>query len=98
MDIREGLLVAGKHLGKCLAGYRDDDIRSAARSAVDLAEVIFDAADEIDRLRAALQHIRDGYDRNDISHVDFGVGAYETALNALASPSTPALADLDGEK
>jgi hypothetical protein len=52
MDISERLLIAGKHLGKCLAGYRDDDVRSAARSAADLAELIFDATDEIDRLRA----------------------------------------------
>lgn len=51
LDISERLLVAGKHLGKCLAGYRDDDLRSAARGAADLAELIFDAVDEIDRLR-----------------------------------------------
>lgn len=55
MDISERLLVAGKHLGKCLAGYRDDDLKSAARSAVDLAELIFDAVDEIDRLRVELK-------------------------------------------
>jgi hypothetical protein len=52
MDIGERLLVAGKHLGKCLAGYRDNDLRSAARSAVDLGNLMLDAADEIDRLRA----------------------------------------------
>jgi len=51
LDISERLLVAGKHLGKCLAGYRDADLRSAARGAADLAELIFDAVDEIDRLR-----------------------------------------------
>lgn len=55
MDISERLLVAGKHLGKCLAGYRDDDLKSAARSAADLAELIFDAVDEIDRLRVELK-------------------------------------------
>jgi hypothetical protein len=54
MDISERLLVAGKHLGKCLAGYRDDDLRAAARGAVDLGELMLDAADEIERLRAEL--------------------------------------------
>ena len=54
LDVTERLLVAGKLLGKCLAGYRDDDLRSAARSAVDLAELMFDAVDEIDRLRVEL--------------------------------------------
>lgn len=53
-DLTERLLIAGKHLGKCLAGYRDDDLRAAARSAVDLAELMFDAVDEIDRLRVEL--------------------------------------------
>lgn len=55
MDIREELLVAGKHLGKCLAGYRDNDLKSAARSAVDLGKIMFDAADEIDRLRVRVR-------------------------------------------
>ena len=58
MDISEKLLVAGKHLGKCLAGYRDDDLKSAARAAVDLEELILDAADEIDRLRAENSNLR----------------------------------------
>jgi hypothetical protein len=52
LDITERLLVAGKLLGKCLAGYRDNDLRSAGSSAADLAELIFDAVDEIDRLRS----------------------------------------------
>jgi hypothetical protein len=59
MDISERLLVAGKHLGKCLAGYRDDDLRAAARGAVDLAALMLDAADEIERLRAALAESRE---------------------------------------
>jgi hypothetical protein len=54
MDITERLLVAGKLLGKCLAGYRDDDLRSSGAAAADLAELIFDAVDEIDRLRVEL--------------------------------------------
>ena len=52
MHISERLLVAGKLLGKTLAGYRDDDLRSAARGAVDLGQLMFDAVDEIERLRA----------------------------------------------
>jgi len=59
MDISERLLVAGKHLGKCLSGYRDDDLRSAARGATDLAALILDAADEIDRLRSELKIAQD---------------------------------------
>lgn len=51
MDIGENLLIAGKQLGKCLAGYRDDDPRSSARAAIDLGNMIMDAVDEIDRLR-----------------------------------------------
>jgi hypothetical protein len=58
LDISERLLVAGKHLGKCLAGYRDDDLRSAASGAADLAALIFDAADEIDRLRVENASLR----------------------------------------
>ena len=58
VDISERLLVAGKHLGKCLAGYRDDDMRSAARAAVDLGKVMLDAADEIDRLRSENVELR----------------------------------------
>ena len=40
--------------------------------------------DEIDKLRKALEFIRDGYDRLDINHVDYRVGAYKAALDALA--------------
>ena len=58
MDISERLLVAEKHLGKCLAGYRDDDLRSSARAAVDLGQLMLDAVDEIDRLRGELQHLK----------------------------------------
>ena len=58
MDISERLLIAGKHLGKCLSGYRDDDLRSSARAAADLGQLMFDAADEIDRLRAELSAVR----------------------------------------
>lgn len=52
MDVKEQLLVAGKQLGKCLAGYRDNDLQASARAAVDLGKLMLDAADEIDRLRS----------------------------------------------
>ena len=58
MDISERLLIAGKLLGKCLAGYRDDDLRSAARGAVDLGQLMLDAVDEIDRLKVELAEAR----------------------------------------
>jgi hypothetical protein len=58
MDIKEELLVAGRHLGKCLAGYRDDDLRTAARAAVDLGQLMLDAADEIDRLRIEVTKLK----------------------------------------
>lgn len=58
MDVKEELLVAGKHLGKCLAGYRDDDMRSSARAAVDLGRVMMDAADEIERLRSEVAALK----------------------------------------
>lgn len=37
------------------------------------------------RLRDALEFIRDGYDRSDINHVDFRVGAYQAAMDALGA-------------
>lgn len=58
MDISERLLVAGKHLGKCLAGYRDNDLRSSARAAVDLGQLMLDAVDEIDRLRSEVASLK----------------------------------------
>lgn len=58
MDISERLLVAGKHLGKCISGYRDDDLKSSARAAVDLGQLMLDAADEIDRLRSELASLK----------------------------------------
>ena len=58
MHVSEKLLVAGKHLGKCLAGYRDNDLKAAARAAVDLEELILEAADEIDRLRVENAKLR----------------------------------------
>lgn len=58
LDVAERLLIAGKLLGKCLAGYRDDDLKSSARAAVDLGQLMFDAVDEIDRLRVELAAAR----------------------------------------
>lgn len=48
-------------------------------------------------MRKALEFIRDGYDRCDINHVDFRVGAYKTALEALESDDhTAAVSPPDG--
>jgi hypothetical protein len=35
------------------------------------------------KMREALEFIRDGYERGDINHVDYRVGAYKAALDAL---------------
>jgi hypothetical protein len=59
MNISERLLVIGKHLGKALAGYRDDDLKAAARGAVDLRALMLDAADEIERLQAEIASLQD---------------------------------------
>jgi hypothetical protein len=48
------------------------------------SKAALEAADEIERLRAALTFIRDGYERVDVNHVDYRVGAYKAALDALA--------------
>lgn len=50
----------------------------------DLTATLNEAADEIARLRAALQFVADGYDNQDVNHVDFRVKAYQVALDALA--------------
>jgi len=43
-----------------------------------------DADAQLASARNALDFIRDSYDRNDISHVDFRIGAYKAALSALS--------------
>lgn len=55
-----------------------------------------DALMEIKRLRAslaaatkALEFIRDGYARGDVNHVDYRVGAYTAALDALEKTAQP---------
>ena len=43
------------------------------------------AANHRHKLVEALEFIRDGYERTDINHVDYRVGAYKAALDALAA-------------
>lgn len=47
------------------------------------AKFIVMACNAHDQLVKALEFIRDGYARGDINHVDFRVGAYKAALDAL---------------
>ena len=42
-----------------------------------------------DALVAALQFIADGYDNQDVNHVDFRVKAYRVALDALKTIKAP---------
>lgn len=48
------------------------------------AHFIVKACNSHDRLVEALEFIRDGYERGDINHVDYRVGAYKAALDALS--------------
>ena len=52
-DIVERLRKAGVYLGNAIAGYRDNDNKRAARGTVDAGRAMLEAADEIERLRAA---------------------------------------------
>lgn len=59
-----------------------------ARNVLEMAlQDIAQMAREIEGLRKALGHIRDGYERGDISHVEYRVGSYKAALLALAVES-----------
>jgi hypothetical protein len=41
--------------------------------------------EEIERLRAALEFVRDGYDNQDVNHRDYRVRVFEVATDALSS-------------
>lgn len=43
-------------------------------------------ADVADRMKEALEFIRDGYANQDVNHLDFRVKTYEVALDALSTP------------
>ncbi len=67
----------------------DAAITSPLRLIADQSAALAEASTAVADLRQALEHIRDGYDRADISHVDYRVGAYKAALTALASQEQP---------
>jgi hypothetical protein len=50
-----------------------------------IASRIVKAVNSHDMLVNALEFIRDGYDNQDVNHVDFRVKAYRVALDALKS-------------
>ena len=50
-DIQTRLRKAGSHLGDAIAGYRDDDLMRSAKGLTEMATLVLDADDEIERLR-----------------------------------------------
>ena len=63
-----------------IEGAWDEDKEAAANAAF-----IVRACNSHEALVKALEFIRDGYDNQDVNHVDFRVKAYQVALDALAS-------------
>lgn len=57
----------------------------ATHYSLGMFKLCVEAADEIERLRKALEFIRDGYDNQYVNHVDYRVKVYQVALDALAS-------------
>lgn len=53
------------------------------------AKLIVKAVNNHDALVAALQFIADGYDNQDVNHVDFRVKAYQVALEILERVNAP---------
>jgi hypothetical protein len=65
-------------IGSCVTAFgKENDEANAA--------FICKAVNSHDALVTFAKFIRDGYDRTDINHVDFRVGAYKAALDVLAS-------------
>ncbi|QUS40544.1 hypothetical protein RPMA_18170 [Tardiphaga alba] len=68
-----------------------DDYDRAVECVLDDLEGLLSgapAAPPCGRMREALEFIRDGYERGDINHVDYRVGAYKAALDALGDGSS----------
>ena len=63
-----------------IEGAWDEDKEAAANAAF-----IVRACNSHEALVKALEFIRDGYDNQDVNHVDFRVKAYQVALDALTS-------------
>jgi hypothetical protein len=74
---------------KCHAGVEFPDGEPCPKCKAKLGEVCWPGINadllELPKLRKALEFIRDGYDNQDINHVDFRVKAYQVALDALGS-------------
>ena len=69
-----------------VVGYREGSCVSVveAHSVADAAFIVR-AVNSHEALVKALEFIRDGYDNQDVNHVDFRVKAYQVALDALTS-------------
>lgn len=73
-----------------------DATRCEAQFSKGVAGNITEAAAEIQRLRKALQFIADGYDNQDVNHVDYRVKVYQVALDALTSTDSRTTANIEG--
>lgn len=85
-SIERGAWVSGLHAHRraIIATCSDDGaVPPLAQEAN--AALIVKAVNSHDRLIQALQFVVDGYDNQDVNHVDFRVRVYEVALDALAS-------------
>lgn len=71
--------------GQALAIRAADERHGMQNEAIANAAFIVKAVNSHDRLIQALQFVIDGYDNQDVNHVDFRVRVYEVALDALAS-------------
>lgn len=63
-------------------------MKQFATDVDEAATLISELQAERDRLRQALEFVRDGYDRIDVNHVDYRVKVYGVALDALAGLGT----------
>lgn len=68
-----------------LNGDNEQTCHVEGPSAKAMAAFIVRAVNSHEALVKALEFIRDGYDNQDVNHVDFRVKAYQVALDALAS-------------
>ena len=76
---------ARSNLGSATLILDSDDCEIADCARSSHAAFIVRACNSHKALVKALEFIRDGYDNQDVNHVDFRVKAYQVALDALAS-------------
>jgi len=69
--------VGGRAIADCAHGYGSEDVANAA--------FIVRAVNSHEALVKALEFIRDGYERGDVSHETFRVKAAQAAADALAA-------------